>query len=99
MSGASSYASEVSPLALRGITTASVNLWIDRKSFVPDRCEVIDSPVFCSGTIVSRNVDRRGTVLLLTASVPQHVKRCYRGYRQLDYRIRLQATIVRDPLV
>lgn len=28
VSGASSYCSEVSPLALRGITTSSVNLWI-----------------------------------------------------------------------
>ncbi|KAI0725563.1 maltose permease [Fomitopsis betulina] len=29
VSGASSYCSEVSPLALRGITTSSVNLWIN----------------------------------------------------------------------
>ncbi|KAG1726395.1 maltose permease [Suillus lakei] len=30
VSSAGSYCAEVSPLALRGITTASVNLWIDR---------------------------------------------------------------------
>lgn len=34
VSGASSYCSEVSPLALRGITTASVNLWIDLGQFM-----------------------------------------------------------------
>ena len=32
VSCAGSYCAEVSPLALRGITTASVNLWIVRKS-------------------------------------------------------------------
>lgn len=34
VSGASSYSAEVSPLALRGITTASVNLWIDLGQFM-----------------------------------------------------------------
>ncbi|KAH9939513.1 maltose permease [Amylocystis lapponica] len=34
VSGASSYCAEVSPLALRGITTASVNLWIDLGQFM-----------------------------------------------------------------
>lgn len=34
VSGAGSYCAEVSPLALRGITTASVNLWIDLGQFM-----------------------------------------------------------------
>ncbi|GBE88356.1 General alpha-glucoside permease [Sparassis crispa] len=34
VSGASAYSAEVSPLALRGITTASVNLWIDLGQFM-----------------------------------------------------------------
>ena len=34
VSCAGGYCAEVSPLALRGITTAAVNLWIDRKSVV-----------------------------------------------------------------
>lgn len=33
VSGASGYCAELSPLALRGITTGSVNLWIVSKSF------------------------------------------------------------------
>lgn len=34
VSSAGSYCAEVSPLALRGITTASVNLWIDLGQFM-----------------------------------------------------------------
>ncbi|PCH42436.1 general substrate transporter [Wolfiporia cocos MD-104 SS10] len=34
VSGASSYCAEVSPLALRGVTTSSVNLWIDLGQFM-----------------------------------------------------------------
>lgn len=38
VSCAGGYCAEVSPLALRGITTAAVNLWIDRKSTLRVLC-------------------------------------------------------------
>jgi hypothetical protein len=55
VSSAGSYCAEVSPLALRGITTASVNLWIDCKYYFQPNfilVEVLTQHVTFSGSIV-----------------------------------------------